>query len=97
MAASLFLNTARAVSANYIGHINGTDCSFSACARKTTWRGVILPSTVSDVSPGRILKPKQDCVEKYFLSLYSNSQSRPVVSKRIPFAGEMCAQAAKGE
>ena len=49
------------------------------------------------MSPGRILKPKQDCVEKYFLSLYSNSQSRPVVSKRIPFAGEMFMQAAKGE
>lgn len=60
-------------SANYIGHINGTDRSFSGSVGKITQRGVIL-SVQCQMSPCGILKPNQDCVEKYhFFLLYSNT------------------------
>lgn len=59
-------------SANYIGHTNGTDCSFSGSVGKITQRGVIL-SVQCQMSPCGILKPSQDCVEKYCFCLYSNT------------------------
>lgn len=83
-------------SANYICRISGTDCSFSGSVGKITQRGVIL-SVQCQMSPCGILKPSQDCAEKYFFSFCTVTHTALDCIKRNPFAEEMLMWAAKWE